>query len=91
VNRKEISGIIAAVVLLGGELTVHCLGFGGVGLTGEGKWCPEGSGIAYSSPASASVSGAFSLEIGMMKGFPVHAETFTKHALRACFGMLKQR
>jgi len=40
VNRKEISASLAGDVSLGGELTVHRLGFGAMRLTGEGIWGP---------------------------------------------------
>ena len=39
-NSKEISASLAADVSLGGELTVHRLGFGAMRLTGEGIWGP---------------------------------------------------
>src|SRR3954453_13077044 len=38
---------------------------------GEGEWCPEGSGIAYLSLDSASVSRAFTLGIAFLEGCPV--------------------
>src|SRR2546430_5030229 len=40
VKRKEISASLAGDVSLGGELTVHRLGFGAMRLTGEGIWGP---------------------------------------------------
>jgi pyridoxine 4-dehydrogenase len=40
VNKKNISASIAGEVLLGGELSVHRLGFGAMRLTGEGIWGP---------------------------------------------------
>jgi pyridoxine 4-dehydrogenase len=40
VNRKEISASLAGDVSLGGDLTVHRLGFGAMRLTGEGIWGP---------------------------------------------------
>jgi pyridoxine 4-dehydrogenase len=40
VNRKEISASRAGDISLGGELTVHRLGFGAMRLTGEGIWGP---------------------------------------------------
>jgi aryl-alcohol dehydrogenase-like predicted oxidoreductase len=40
VSRKEISASLAGDVSLGGELTVHRLGFGAMRLTGEGIWGP---------------------------------------------------
>src|SRR3989440_11948962 len=40
VNRKAISASLAGKVSLGGELTVHRLGFGAMRLTGEGIWGP---------------------------------------------------
>src|SRR5256886_6303651 len=40
VKRKEISATLAGDVSLGGELTVHRLGFGAMRLTGEGIWGP---------------------------------------------------
>jgi pyridoxine 4-dehydrogenase len=40
VNRKDISASLAGKVSLGGELTVHRLGFGAMRLTGEGIWGP---------------------------------------------------
>jgi pyridoxine 4-dehydrogenase len=40
VNRKEISASLAEDVSLGGELTVHRLGYGAMRLTGEGIWGP---------------------------------------------------
>src|SRR5436190_3615970 len=40
VNRKDFSASLAGNVSLGGELTVHRLGFGAMRLTGEGVWGP---------------------------------------------------
>src|SRR5437667_10014773 len=40
VNRKQFSASLAGDVSLGGELTVHRLGFGAMRLTGEGIWGP---------------------------------------------------
>jgi aryl-alcohol dehydrogenase-like predicted oxidoreductase len=40
VNRKEVSAKSAGKVSLGGELSVHRLGFGAMRLTGEGIWGP---------------------------------------------------
>jgi pyridoxine 4-dehydrogenase len=40
VNRKEISASLAGDVSLGGDLTVHRLGFGAMRLTGDGIWGP---------------------------------------------------
>jgi pyridoxine 4-dehydrogenase len=40
VDRKEISASLAGDVSLGGELTVHRLGYGAMRLTGEGIWGP---------------------------------------------------
>jgi pyridoxine 4-dehydrogenase len=39
-SAKEISARLAGTVSLGGELTVHRLGFGAMRLTGEGIWGP---------------------------------------------------
>jgi pyridoxine 4-dehydrogenase len=39
-NKKEPSASIAGDVLLGGEISVHRLGFGAMRLTGEGIWGP---------------------------------------------------
>ena len=39
-NRKELSAIAAGNVSLGGEISVHRLGFGAMRLTGEGIWGP---------------------------------------------------
>src|SRR2546427_4666593 len=39
-NKKELSANVAGNVSLGGELTVHRLGFGAMRLTGEGIWGP---------------------------------------------------
>ena len=39
-NSKEISASLAGTLSLGGELTVHRLGFGAMRLTGEGIWGP---------------------------------------------------
>jgi pyridoxine 4-dehydrogenase len=39
-NRKEVSASAAGDVLLGGELSVHRLGYGAMRLTGEGIWGP---------------------------------------------------
>jgi len=39
-NAKEISASLAGSVLLGGEVSVHRLGFGAMRLTGEGIWGP---------------------------------------------------
>ena len=39
-NTKEISASLAGSVLLGGEVSVHRLGFGAMRLTGEGIWGP---------------------------------------------------
>src|SRR6184192_2612437 len=38
VNRKAISASLAGKVSIGGELTVHRLGFGAMRLTGRGIW-----------------------------------------------------
>jgi aryl-alcohol dehydrogenase-like predicted oxidoreductase len=40
VNRKKASAMSAGEVSLGGELSVHRLGFGAMRLTGEGIWGP---------------------------------------------------
>jgi len=40
VNRKELSASLARNVSLGGEISVHRLGFGAMRLTGEGIWGP---------------------------------------------------
>jgi pyridoxine 4-dehydrogenase len=40
VNRKTISESLAGDISLGGELTVHRLGYGAMRLTGEGIWGP---------------------------------------------------
>lgn len=39
-NRKELSASVAENVSLGGEISVHRLGFGAMRLTGEGIWGP---------------------------------------------------
>ncbi len=39
-NKKELSASLAGDVLLGGEISVHRLGFGAMRLTGEGIWGP---------------------------------------------------
>ena len=39
-NAKQISASLAGTVSLGGELSVHRLGFGAMRLTGEGIWGP---------------------------------------------------
>jgi pyridoxine 4-dehydrogenase len=39
-NRKAVSASAAGDVLLGGELSVHRLGYGAMRLTGEGIWGP---------------------------------------------------
>src|SRR5215471_3674594 len=39
-NAKEISASLAGCVSLGGEVSVHRLGFGAMRLTGEGIWGP---------------------------------------------------
>ena len=39
-NKKELSASLAGDVSLGGELSVHRLGFGAMRLTGEGIWGP---------------------------------------------------
>jgi len=39
-GEKEVSASLAGNVLLGGELSVHRLGFGAMRLTGEGIWGP---------------------------------------------------
>jgi pyridoxine 4-dehydrogenase len=39
-NKKNLSAGLAGDVLLGGELSVHRLGFGAMRLTGEGIWGP---------------------------------------------------
>src|SRR6202035_4520765 len=39
-NKKELSASFAGNVSLGGELSVHRLGFGAMRLTGEGIWGP---------------------------------------------------
>jgi len=40
VNKKELSANVAGNVSLGGEISVHRLGFGAMRLTGEGIWGP---------------------------------------------------
>jgi aryl-alcohol dehydrogenase-like predicted oxidoreductase len=40
VNRKELSASLAGDISLGGEISVHRLGFGAMRLTGEGIWGP---------------------------------------------------
>jgi pyridoxine 4-dehydrogenase len=40
VNKKELSASVAENVSLGGEISVHRLGFGAMRLTGEGIWGP---------------------------------------------------
>src|SRR3989442_6805467 len=39
-NKKELSAGLAGDISLGGEITVHRLGFGAMRLTGEGIWGP---------------------------------------------------
>jgi pyridoxine 4-dehydrogenase len=39
-NTKQLSASLAGEVLLGGEISVHRLGFGAMRLTGEGIWGP---------------------------------------------------
>jgi pyridoxine 4-dehydrogenase len=39
-NKKELSAKVAGNILLGGEISVHRLGFGAMRLTGEGIWGP---------------------------------------------------
>jgi pyridoxine 4-dehydrogenase len=39
-NKKELSASAAGNALLGGEISVHRLGFGAMRLTGEGIWGP---------------------------------------------------
>src|ERR1700741_4991179 len=39
-NKKELSARLAGDVSLGGEISVHRLGFGAMRLTGEGIWGP---------------------------------------------------
>src|SRR5690349_23090721 len=39
-DKKELSASLAGDVLLGGEISVHRLGFGALRLTGEGIWGP---------------------------------------------------
>ena len=39
-SKKEVSAGSAGNVLLGGEVSVHRLGFGAMRLTGEGIWGP---------------------------------------------------
>jgi pyridoxine 4-dehydrogenase len=39
-DKKELSANVAGNVLLGGEISVHRLGFGAMRLTGEGIWGP---------------------------------------------------
>jgi pyridoxine 4-dehydrogenase len=39
-NKKELSATLAGDVSLGGEISVHRLGFGAMRLTGEGIWGP---------------------------------------------------
>jgi len=40
VNKKDVSARVAGDVSLGGEISVHRLGFGAMRLTGEGIWGP---------------------------------------------------
>ncbi len=39
-NKKELSATLAGEISLGGEISVHRLGFGAMRLTGEGIWGP---------------------------------------------------
>jgi len=39
-NKKEVSASVAGNISLGGEISVHRLGFGAMRLTGEGIWGP---------------------------------------------------
>ncbi|HEV3302457.1 MAG TPA: aldo/keto reductase, partial [Planctomycetaceae bacterium] len=39
-NKKEFSASTAGTISLGGEISVHRLGFGAMRLTGEGIWGP---------------------------------------------------
>src|ERR1700716_148797 len=39
-NKKELSASLAGEVSLGGQISVHRLGFGAMRLTGEGIWGP---------------------------------------------------
>jgi hypothetical protein len=39
-NKKELSASLAGDISLGGELSVHRLGYGAMRLTGEGIWGP---------------------------------------------------
>jgi pyridoxine 4-dehydrogenase len=39
-NKKEVSASLAGNILLGGEISVHRLGYGAMRLTGEGIWGP---------------------------------------------------
>src|SRR5580698_9877949 len=39
-NKKELSASVAGNLSLGGEISVHRLGFGAMRLTGEGIWGP---------------------------------------------------
>ncbi len=39
-NKKEISASLAGKISLGGEISVHRLGFGAMRLTGDGIWGP---------------------------------------------------
>ena len=39
-SKKEVSARSAGNVVLGGEVSVHRLGFGAMRLTGEGIWGP---------------------------------------------------
>jgi pyridoxine 4-dehydrogenase len=53
VNEKELSASAAGNVSLGGEISVHRLGFGAMRLTGEGIWGPPKDrkrGVSGSSP-----------------------------------------
>ena len=39
-DKKKVSASLAGKVSLGGEVSVHRLGFGAMRLTGEGIWGP---------------------------------------------------
>ena len=39
-NEKKLSASVAGDISLGGEISVHRLGFGAMRLTGEGIWGP---------------------------------------------------
>src|SRR5437899_6204273 len=73
VNIKTLSAASSGTISLGGELTVHRLGFGAMRITGDGIWGPP------KNPAAATYSSSTTLHQGpqqltLMNYGPAHTD-----------------